>query len=119
MRLGKKLTDILGMQQVNDPGLYLEIPSNWGRSKRHALAYVKSRVLGKLQGWKQNLLSPAGKGVLIIAVAQAIPTYSMNIFKFLVSICKDLDSMLAQFCWRQKEDERKIHWVGWDKLGLP
>ena len=50
--LGSKLAGILGKQQVNDPGLYLGTPSNWGRSKRHALAHVKGRILGKLQGWK-------------------------------------------------------------------
>lgn len=57
--LGSELAGIMGMEQVNDLGLYLGIPSNWGRSKRHALAYVKGWVVGKLQGWKQNLLSLA------------------------------------------------------------
>ncbi|KAM0989411.1 hypothetical protein ACFX13_013551 [Malus domestica] len=70
-----------------------------GRSKCHALAYVKGRILGKLQGWKQNLLAPVGKEVLIKAMAQAILTYPMNIFKVMVSICKDLNFMLTHFRW--------------------
>ncbi|KAM1329211.1 hypothetical protein ACFX2F_013404 [Malus domestica] len=89
-----------------------------GRSKCHALAYVKGRILGKLQGWKENLFAPVGKEVLIKAVAQAILTYPMNIFKVTVSICKDLNSMLTHFRWGQKNAELKISlgWVG--KVGL-
>lgn len=43
---------ILGMPQVSDPGLYLGIPTVWGRSKKDALVFIKERVLAKIQGWK-------------------------------------------------------------------
>ena len=48
------------------------------------------------------------KEVLIKAVAQAIPTYTMSVFKLSNSLCEDLTSMIHNFCWGQRNDERKI-----------
>lgn len=56
-----QLSSIMGMPSVSDPGDYLGLPVIWGRSKRQNLAYVKGRVIGKIQGWKQSSLSLAGK----------------------------------------------------------
>ena len=42
-------------------------------------------------------LSKAGKEVLIKAVAQAIPTYTMSCFKIPDSLCDDLTSMIKEF----------------------
>lgn len=95
--LAEELTNILGMDKVEDLGVYLGVPAIWGRSKRCGLAYVKGRLLGKIQGWKKSTLSLAGRDVLIKAVAQAIPTYPMNLFKFLMTFCKELDVMIADF----------------------
>ncbi|KAM1166342.1 hypothetical protein PS1_025968 [Malus domestica] len=84
------------MWQVNDPGLYLEIPSNWDRLKRHALAYVKSRALERSKAGSRTF-SPRLEAEPSLADT-AIPRIPIS------------ESMLAQFWWRQKEDERKIHW---------
>ncbi|CAN6682317.1 unnamed protein product [Malus baccata var. baccata] len=82
VRVYEELGSILGMPVVDNSDTYLGILALWGRSKKHGLAYVKRRILEKLQGWKNSTLSKAGKEVLIKAVVQAIPAYPMNIFKF-------------------------------------
>ncbi|CAN6556372.1 unnamed protein product [Malus baccata var. baccata] len=82
VRVSEELGSILGMPIVDNPGTYLGVPTLWGRSKKQGLAYVKGRIVEKLQGWKNSTLSKAGKEVLIKAVVQAIPAYPMNIFKF-------------------------------------
>lgn len=104
-----ELGNTLGMTVVDGLGIYLGVPAIWGRSKNRGLAYVKGRVMGKIQGWKQNTLSQVGKEVLIKSVAQAIPAYLMNIFKFPVVVCNELDALIAGFWWGQKFGERKIH----------
>lgn len=65
------------------------------------------------------MLSKAGKEILIKAVAQAIPTYTMSCFKLLDSLCEDLTSMIRNFWWGQKNDKKKIAWLSWDKLCEP
>ena len=62
------------------------------------------------------LLSWAGKEILIKAVAQFIPTYTISVFQIPVKLCDELDALCAKFWWRQVGNERKIHWRSWDKL---
>ena len=113
------LGNILGMKVVDNPGAYLGVPAIWGRSKKRGLAYVKGRVMEKLQGWKQSSLSRAGKKILIKAVVQAIPAYPTNIFMFPSIVCQELDSLITKFWWGSKEGVRKTHWVTKSVLGLP
>ena len=61
-------------------------------------------------------MSRAGKEILIKAVAQSIPTYTMSVFQLPLKLCDELDAMCAKFWWGQVEDERKIHWQRWEKL---
>ncbi|PRQ31932.1 putative ribonuclease H-like domain, reverse transcriptase zinc-binding domain-containing protein [Rosa chinensis] len=96
------------------PGL----PTVWGRSKRAALGYVRDAVLRKIQGWKQASLSPAGKEIMIKAVAMALPAYPMSIFKFPKSLCVQINNALAKFWWGTNGD-KGIHWKHWDLLCNP
>lgn len=57
------------------------------------------------------MLSTAGKEVLIKAVAQAIPTYTMSCFKILNSLCEDLTSMVRNFWWERRKEEKKMAWL--------
>ena len=83
------------------------------------LAYVKGKVMEKLQGWKHHTLSRAGREVLVKAVVQALPAYPMSMFKFPAVICKELDAMVADFWWGKSDGVRKTHWVSREVLGLP
>ena len=62
------------------------------------------------------MLSRAGKEILINAVAQSIPTYTMSVFQLPLKLCDELDALCAKFWWGQMDNERKIHWKSWDKL---
>lgn len=95
---------------------YLGLPSFVGRKKR---AWVR------MQGWKEKLLSQAGKEAMIKAVVQSIPAYSISVFKLLVGLCKDIEAMIRRFWWGSG-DSKKIHWVKWGfflkinwRYGLP
>jgi hypothetical protein len=57
----------------------------------------KKRVWKRIQGWKEKLLSKAGKGVLIKTVAQAIPSYAMSCSDLTKSLCDEISSMISRF----------------------
>lgn len=114
-----ELCTMLGISGSNNPGKYLGLPVIWGRSKSDALAFVEEKMLKKISGWKQNVLSPASREVLIKAVACAVPMYPMGVFKFPKKVCESFNSALAKFCWGQKCDQGKIHWLSWKKLLKP
>ena len=44
--------------------------------------HLIERIQELVNGWKERQLSYGGKEALIKAVAQAIPTYVMGVFKF-------------------------------------
>ena len=43
----------------------------------------------------------------------------MSCFKFPVSLCSEIESLIRRFWWGQKGEQRKVHWVKWDTLFLP
>ena len=87
----------LGVKEVDRFESYLGLPTLIGRSKYQTFSFLKDRVWKKLQGWKGKLLSIAGKEVLIKAVAQSIPTYTMGVFQLPVKLCNELNAMCARF----------------------
>ena len=98
---------------------YLGLPSLVGRSKRNSFNDIKEKLRKKLARWKEKLLSKAGKEVVIKVVAQAIPTYTMSCFKIPDSLCDKMTSMIQNFWWGRKRDERKMAWLSWEKLCEP
>ena len=73
------------------------LPSLVGRKKRNTFNEIKEKFSKKLTGWKEKMLSKVGKEVLIKAVAQAIPTYTMSCFKLPDALCDELTSMIRNF----------------------
>lgn len=76
---------------------YLGLPAMVGKARYSAFRSIKERVWMKLQNWKNNFLSKAGKEVLIKAVFQAIPTYSMNVFQLPKKLFNEIESWIARF----------------------
>ena len=112
----QQITELLGVTEVERFESYLGLPTLVGRAKYQTFSFLKDRVWKKIQGWKGKLLSRAGKEILIKAVAQSIPTYTMGVFLLSVELCDKLNALCARFWWAQVGNERKIHWKSWDSL---
>lgn len=95
--LRRNIYSIFGIRAVEDLGKYLGLPTSWGRAKGEAVSYIKHRIHQKLQGWNQSVLSQVGREIMIKAVALAIPTYPTNVFKLPISLCREIDALLAKF----------------------
>lgn len=72
-----------------------------------------------LSSWKVKLLRKAGKEVLLKAVVSALPTYVMSCYKIPKKLDKELSKLMANFCWGDNENEKKIRWATWKKLTKP
>jgi len=98
------IKEALGVPKIRSYEKYLELPSLIGRRKRASFDYIKERVWRKLQGWEEKLLSQAGREILIKAIVQAIPIYTMSCFKLPVGLCNELESLIRKFWWGQRGD---------------
>jgi hypothetical protein len=113
------LLQALGLRAETTEGKYLGLPTYVGRSKAKCFAYIKDKILKRLMGWKEKLMSMAAKEILIKAVAQTIPTYAMTCFDLSKSLCDDICNLICQYWWSQNSEEQRMHWVGWEKIKLP
>jgi hypothetical protein len=90
---------------------YLGLPAFIGKSKVSAFTSIKGRIWDKINGWKEWFLSQAGKEVLLKAVVQAIPTYTMNVFLLPKTLSNYINSMMSRFWWGHKENGAKMAWM--------
>lgn len=89
--LVNELIGILGMEKVEDPGLYLGVPAIWGRSKKCGLAYVKGRLLGKFKGINcRERGVDQGCGISYSSISD-------ELFKFPITFWNKLDAMIVDF----------------------
>ncbi|XP_021732105.1 uncharacterized protein LOC110698909 [Chenopodium quinoa] len=112
----EEMIGILKMKQVERHGQYLGIPNIAGRSKRGVFEALLNRVWKKLQGWKEKLLSQAGKEILLKSVIQAIPTYLMGVYKFPAEVIRKIHVAMANFWWGKSVDRKRIHWKSRDSM---
>jgi hypothetical protein len=73
---------------------YLGLPALVGKSRMKEFKSIKDRVWKWLNDWKTKFLSQAGKEILLKAVVQAIPTYSMSVFLLPAVLYSEINSMM-------------------------
>ena len=113
------IKELLGVQEIKQHKKYLGLSSLVGKHKKASLLFIKERVLAKLQGWKEQLLSQAGCEILLKAVIQAIPIFAMGCFKIPITLCEEIESLIRKFWWGQRGNQRKIHWAKLSSLCRP
>ena len=75
---------------------YLGLHMVGGKSKVDTFKGLHERITKKVMGWKEKFISKAGREILIKSIAQAIPTYTVGIFKIPKALCDTLNSALAK-----------------------
>jgi hypothetical protein len=107
---------ILGIPRESRNERYLGLPVHLGATKSKEFQYLKDKIWLRIQGWKEKLLSKAGKEILIKAVALAIPTYAMSCFDLTRSLCEEISAMICRYWWSNQDERNKCHWVSWEKM---
>ena len=112
----ESLCDILGFRSTPNLGKYLGFLLKHCGTNNEDLNFVLERVKQKLAGWKANLLSLAGRVVLIQASTSTIPTYIMQSTALPKKLLDNIDRVNQKFLWGSTEEAKKVHWVGWHKV---
>jgi hypothetical protein len=119
LEIRQKILEIAGIPSSQRYDTYLGLPALVGKSRTTAFQSIKDKVWRRLQDWKLNFLSQAGKEVLLKAVIQAIPTYSMSVFLLPKALCSEINSLMQKFWWGHQRKEKGIPWMSWSRMGLP
>jgi hypothetical protein len=82
----QKVFDILHVSNTTVEGKYLQLPTREGRMTKEKLKMTKEKLVNRFNTWVEWHMSMGAKEVLVKSVAQAIPTYTMGIFKLPVRV---------------------------------
>ena len=107
---------LLNIREVLSLNKYLGAPTFVGWSRKKPFLFLVDCVKKRMLVWMNKLVSYAGREVLIKAVAQAIPTYIMSIFKLTKEVCHSIQSSIIRFLWGHNQEDRKSHWLSLRKL---
>lgn len=86
----ESIKTLLGVPASSHYERYLGLPSLVGRGKKQSFSNIREQIWHKMQGWKEKILSQAGREVLIKEVRQTMPIYTMGCFKLPRSLCKEV-----------------------------
>jgi hypothetical protein len=100
---------------------YLGLPTPEGRMTKNKFKTMNERLINRFTNLVERSMSMGAQEVLIKSVAQAIPTYTMGIFKLPKTLCDEMTQLMRRFWWGGggEAGRRKIHWISWDKLLMP
>ncbi|XP_062011862.1 uncharacterized protein LOC133728462 [Rosa rugosa] len=116
MEIQEELASVLGVERVDKHDKYLGLPTEVSYSKTEAFQFIMEKTRNKMKGWKEKMLSMAGKEVMIKSVVQSVPTYVMSCFELPKHMCQEMHRCMAEFWWGDSDKGRKIHWLAWDKM---
>lgn len=105
----RAVTEIFYFTVVPAYERYLGLPAMVGWKKKGYFQVFQYRVMKKLSGWSTKCFSKGGKEVLIKVVAQAIPSYTMGVFRLPVGFCNELQRKFTKFWWGTTSQQRNIH----------
>ena len=115
----QQIKDTPGIQNEGGMGTYLGIPEDISGSRCNFFAFLKDKLMHRVNGWTGRWLSKGGKEVLLKSILLALPTYVMSSFLLRLEICENLASAIAQFWWSSNPSKRGIHLAKWEKVCRP
>lgn len=117
------LSETLGFQPTASLGKYLGdalgVPNRHPGFSNQDFNYVLDRVKSKLAGWKSNLLSMAGRAMLIQSSPATVPNYAMQCANLPSIIVDNIDRINQKILWGSTESSKKMHWIRWEKVTKP
>jgi hypothetical protein len=91
MEARAQILNVAGVPSTQQYERYIGLPALIGRLKISTFNGTIGRIWSKINGWKENFLSHADKEILLKAVIQVIPTYTMSVFQLPKMLSRDIN----------------------------
>lgn len=111
-----RFAPILGMRETNDLGEYLSCPIISTRVSKETFSSVTFETSNQLPKCKANLLSQAGRAVLIQSNLSAKASYQMQSFLLPTSLLLNLDRIYRNFFWNKEIANKSPNLIDWDRI---
>lgn len=113
----KILMDLMSVAEADSEERYLGCPVSVDGDK--AFDYLIDRFEKRLNHWKSNFLSHAGRLVLIKSVLESLPIYAMGTIILPNRVITKLTAIVRNFFWGGRHDKRSLAYVSWDAITTP
>lgn len=107
-----------GFKLLKKDELHLGTPLWPHRGTAKQLRYIEDRMLERIQSWKVNTLSQAGRAVLIKSILSAVLAHLMATALLQKSVLKRINAIQSAFWWGESLNKRKIHLCNWEVMKL-
>lgn len=111
VRTARVLSANFGIPLTGDLGKYLGVPLMHNRMNGRMFGYVVEKMRKKLSGWKTKFLSKSTRSILIETTIVAIPAYSMQIVKLLVSVIEQVKQIYRSIFGERRNLKEAAHYV--------
>lgn len=108
---------VMNARVAGDKERYLGVVLSQGKLQQtHTGELLVHKFHEKLAGWKINLLSHAGRTVLIKSILTSVPVYYMSVEKLSRKTIDELEGIMRKFMWGKKGKDRYMAMVAWHKI---
>jgi len=108
--------DILNFQVGSFPFTYLGVKISPRKLRASDCNDLLVKTNKKLAHWKRDLLSQAGRLVLIKSTLSAIPTYWLSNCTIPLGMVDQLTKIMRSFLWEKSDCTKGLHLISWGKV---
>ncbi|KAJ1704376.1 hypothetical protein LUZ63_004155 [Rhynchospora breviuscula] len=98
---------------------YLEVMIGMRGDNKKQGYVLLDKIKSKLCGWKSQMLSHAGRMVMIKSVLMSMPVYSMSLEMLPKGVVRDINRLMAKFLWGKLDQDWHLTFISWQKVCKP
>jgi hypothetical protein len=101
--------ELFGCPAGKLPIKYRGIPLHYQKLRREDLQPLVDKIIKRISGWRGQLLSRAGRIILIKACLASIPIYLLSFFNFPRWSIDLINSHMSNCLWDDYDGHKKLH----------